>query len=49
MRWGAILPCAAAKAVATCLLDLRCAHGSDGDTPLSWEVEADHGHAGLAA
>ena len=37
MRWGAILSCAAAKAVATCLLGLRCAHGSDGDTPLSWE------------
>ena len=49
MRWGAILSCAAAKAVATCLLGLSCAHGSDGDTPLSWEVEADHRHAGLAA
>ena len=23
--------------------------GADGDTPLSWEVEADHRHAGLAA
>ena len=49
MRWGAILSCAAAKAVATCLLGLRCAQGSDGDTPLSWEVEVDHCHAGLAA
>ena len=48
MRWGAILACAAAKAVATCLLDLRCAHGSDGNTPLAWEVVADHRHAGLA-
>ena len=46
--WGAILACAAAKAVATCLLDLRCAHGSDGHAPLAWEVEADHRHAGLA-
>ena len=41
-------PCAAAKAVATCLLDLRCAHGPDGHTPLAWEVVADHLHAGLA-
>ena len=49
MRWGAILSCAAAKAVATCLLGFRCAHGADGDTPLSWEVEADHRHVGLAA
>ena len=47
MRWGAILSCAAAKAVATCLLDLRCAHGADGHT-LTWEVEADHLHVGLA-
>ena len=51
MRWGGrggILSCAAAKAVATCLLDLRCAHGADGHTPLTWEVEADHRHVGLA-
>ena len=47
MRWGAILACAVAKAVATCLLDLRCGHGSDGDAPLAWEVEADHRHAGF--
>ena len=48
MRWGAILS-SAAKAVATCLLGLKCAHGADGDTPHSWEVEADHRHAELAA
>ena len=48
-RWGAILSCAAAKAVATCLLELKCAHGADGDTPLSWEVKTDHRHARLAA
>ena len=48
MRWGAFLACAAAKAVATCLLDLRCAHGADGHTPPAWEVEADHRHMGLA-
>ena len=47
MWWGAILSCAAAKVVTTCLLGFRCAHGADGDTPLSWEV--DHSHAGLAA
>ena len=34
MRWGAIFSCATAKTVATCLLGLRCAHGSDGDTTL---------------
>ena len=43
------IQCAAAKAVATCLLGLRCPHASDGDTPLGWEVDADHRHAGLAA
>ena len=48
MRWGAFLACAAAKAVATCLLELRCAHGADGHTPQAWEVEADHRHMGLA-
>ena len=48
MRWGAFLACAAAKAVATCLLELRCAHGADGHTPPAWEVEADHRHMGLA-
>ena len=29
--WGAILSCAAAKAVATCFLGFWCAHGADGD------------------
>ena len=48
MRWGAMLSCAAAKAVATSLLGLRCAHGSDGDTPSTWEVEGEHRHVGLA-
>ena len=42
------MSCAAAKAVAISLLDLRCAQGADGDTPPSWEVEGDHRHAGLA-
>ena len=48
MRWGAILSCAAAEGSRN-VSALRCAHGSDGDTPLTWEVEADHRHAGLAA
>ena len=48
MRWGAMLSCAAAKAVATSLLGLRCAHGSDGHTPSICDVEGDHRYAGLA-
>ena len=42
MRWGAILPCATARAVATSLLNLCTAHGADGDTPPAHEVEGDH-------
>ena len=38
---GSHLSCAAAKAVAVSLLDLRCAHGAGGDIPPSWEVEGD--------
>ena len=48
MRWGAMLSCAAAKAVATSLLGLRCAHGPDGDTPSTWEIEGEFRHVGLA-
>ena len=48
MRWGAFLSCVAAKAVASSLLESPCAQGVDGDTPPSWEVEADHRHVGLA-
>ena len=43
MRWGGILSCAAAKAVATCLPGFEVR--SWGRT---WEVEADHRHVGLA-
>ena len=39
MRWGAILACATARAVATSLLNLCTAHGADGDTPPAHEVE----------
>ena len=48
VRWGAMLSCGVAKAVATSLLGLRCAHGFDGDTPSTWDVEGEHRHAGLA-
>ena len=48
MRWGCMLSCAAAKAVAMSLLGLRGTHGSDGDTPSTWEIEGEHRHAGLA-
>ena len=47
-RSGAMLSCAAAKAVATSFLGLRCVHGSDGDTPSTWEVEGGFRHVGLA-
>ena len=44
MRWGAILACATARAVATSLLNLCTAHG---DTPPVHEAEGDHRYAGL--
>ena len=44
MRWGVFLSCVAAKAVVSSLLESRCAQGADGDTPPSWEVEANHRH-----
>ena len=47
MRWGAILACATARAVATSLLNLCTAHGADGDTPPAHEVEGDLRYAGL--
>ena len=42
MRWGAILACATARAVATSLLCLGTSHGADGDTLPTYEVEGDH-------
>ena len=48
LRWGAILGCAAAKAVASSLLDLCHSHGGDGATPTTFDVECDFRHAGLA-
>ena len=39
---------AAAKAVASSLLELKVAHGTDGDTPSCSEVLANHRYDGLA-
>ena len=47
MRWGGLLARAAAKSVASSLLDLLHSHGADGKAPLSHEVEGDHRYAGL--
>ena len=40
-RWQAILSCAAAKAFARSLLEMRAAVGADGDTPASHDVLRD--------
>ena len=45
LRWFSILSCAAARAFAASLLELR--GGVDGHTPPDQEVERDHHHAGL--
>ena len=45
MRWGAMFACAAARAVASSLLDLAHSHGA---APAAHEVEGDHRYAGLA-
>ena len=42
LRWYAIISCAAARSFAVSLLGLRGGHGSDGQMPLSHEVEQDH-------
>ena len=47
LRWGAILGCAAARAFAASLLELRSGGGADGDVPSTHEVVNDHRHAGL--
>ena len=48
LRWGSLLSCVAARAVAMSLLELPWVSGADGDTPASHEVERDFVHAGLA-
>ena len=49
LRWRAMLACAAAKAVASSLLDLLDSHGGDGKAPATHEVETDHRYACLSA
>ena len=47
LRWGSILACVAAWAVASTMLELPGARGSDGDTPPSQDVEQEWRFAGL--
>ena len=47
LRWGSLLSCAAARAVATSLLELPAARGADGETPAAADVEQDSRYAGL--
>ena len=44
MRWSAILACAAARAFASSLLDLKLGGGADGLTSLCHEVLASWHH-----
>ena len=46
LRWVSLLGCAAARAFAASLLELR-ASGADGRVPPSHEVDGDHRSAGL--
>ena len=48
LRWGSMLSCTAARAVAAGLLELSGARGADGATPPPHEVEQDFRFAGLA-
>ena len=48
LRWLSLLGCAAARAFAASLLELRSSAGADGPTPHSHEVEGDFRGAGLA-
>ena len=48
LRWGSILACAAARAVASTMLELPGARGSDGDVRPSHDVEWECPFAGLA-
>ena len=47
LRWGSLLSCVAARAVATSLLELPGARGADGETPAAADVEEDSRNAGL--
>ena len=46
--WWSLLSCAAARAFACSLVDLRVPGGPDGNLPLACEVEGEQRHAGLA-
>ena len=48
LRWGSILACSVARAVASTMLELPGARGSDGDAPPSHEVEWECRFASLA-
>ena len=48
LRWQALLSCAAAKAFAASLLELRGGQGADGDVPWTHEVENTFKYAGLS-
>ena len=48
MRWCSLLGCAAARALAMSLLELRGSRGADGVVPPSHEVEGDHRHSCLS-
>ena len=47
MRWGAILPCTSARAVASSLLNVQSPVGADGDTLSTHEVERDYRCSGF--
>ena len=47
LRWSSMLSCAAARAVATSLLELPGARGGDGETPTVADVEQESRYAGL--
>ena len=48
IRWGGMLGCAVARAVASSLLGLTHSHGGDGNVPAAHEVDGDHRYSGLA-
>ena len=47
LRWYSVLSCAAARAFAASMLELRGGHGGDGQVPTAREVEREQHHAGL--
>ena len=49
LRWGSLLSCTTACAVASSMLELPGARGADGNTPALHDVEQDFRHVGLAA